>query len=265
MGPPPLEAPEVDCKEIRLAIIVGPRGDAALGSAIRWLQARAKALSGPFRLWVDQSAADPLDSFREQDITGGRQPAGSERHKLKPRRADLGLGDLLADCRKCRGRIAELVIFHHGSAVDEAVLADRLREIFDLLQIPVCRVVWWACDAAVSLDVERNGATDVLMRILGSLARCEPCGCGTPVELLWPTAGRCYLADEGAASVPQTNDGEVHRARWGYRQPDGSLGLDPPPGDPHPSPEPPDREPPYGQEPESGGGHVLGVPVGKKS
>jgi hypothetical protein len=253
-----------DCKEVRLAVIVGPRGDPALDGADRWLLGRAKALGGPFRLWVDRSAADPLDSFRDQDITGGRQHPKSERYTFKPERPDLGLGDLLADCRKCRGRIVELVVFHHGSAVDEAVLAGRLRDVFNSLQVPVCRVVWWSCNAAVSLDVERDGATDFLMRILGSLARCAPCGCGGPVELIWPTEGRCYLTDEGAASVPQTNDGKVHRARWGYRQPDGSLGLDPPPGDPHPSPEPPDREPPYGEAPETGEGRVLGVPVEKR-
>jgi hypothetical protein len=256
---------EVDCKTIRLAIVVGPKGDAALNGAISWLFARAKALGGPFRLWVDRSAANPLDSFGDYDVTGGRQRPKSRWYTLDTEKTDLGLGNLLADCRRCRGRVEELVVFHHGSAVDEAVLADRIRDIFNSLQVPVCRVVWWSCNAAVSLDVEWDGATDLMMRILGSLARCEPCGCGGPVELLWPTEGRCYLTDEGAGSVPQTNDGKVHRARWGYRQPDGSLGLDPPPGDPHPSPEPPDREPPHGQAPETGEGRILGVPVGKRS
>jgi hypothetical protein len=157
------------------------------------------------------------------------------------------------------------VIFHHGSAVDEAVLADRLRDIFNALKLPVCRVVWWSCNAAVALDVEWDGATDFMMRVLGAIAMCKPCGCNGPIELIWPTDGRCYLTGDGGSAEPQTNDGKVHRARWGYRQPDGSLGLNPPPGDPHPSPEPPDRDPPHDESPPRVDGSILGVPVRKRS
>ena len=259
---------EDPCKELRLAIVVGSGTDDSIKGAANWILERARALGGTFHMWIDQSPGDPLDSFRDHDISDGRQRPDSERFTPDYNDTDIGLSSLLADCQNCRGRIVELVIFHHGAAVDESVLADRIRSIFNAIKIPICKVVWWACNAAVSLDVERYGAHDMMMKILGAISRCEPCGCDGPIELVWPTAGFCYLSDDGDEMEPQTNDGNVHSARWGYRQPDGSLGKDPAPpqpGDPHPSPEPPDRDPPNGQPPNSGPGEVLGVPVTQKS
>ena len=233
------------------------------GGATNWLVDRARALGGHFRIWTDRSARDPLDEFRDHDVSGGRRRPNSRRYRLDYDRDGFGLDGLLADCRDCHGRIEELVIFHHGSAVDETVAADRIRDIFNKLKVPVCRVVWWSCNAAVSLDVERDGATDFMMRILGAIARCEPCGCDAPIELIWPTAGLCYIEGPVNDRELRTNDGRVLKARWGYRQADGSLGTHPDPNNPHPSPEPSDRDPPYGQPPTQEPGSVLGKPVGR--
>jgi hypothetical protein len=252
------------CLTMRLVIVVGSPDDKALDGADTWVRDRAKALGGPFHIWWDRTSSGPLAAFSDHDITGGRQIPGAQEYKLRRTRYDLGLAGLLDAYRNCRGRIEELVIFHHGGPVNETLLADRVREILHRLRIPVCRVVWWACEAEVSLDVDAGGATDAMMRSLAATARCRPCGCSHPVELIWPTTGNCYLDQGGELRQPRTNDGEVNRARWGFQQPGGGVGVDPPPGVSHSHPEPADRDPPYGQPPEQNAGSILGVPVGKK-
>lgn len=253
-----------DCKTLRLVLVIGSAGNEDLDGAAQWVLERARALGGDFRLWHSRSNSNPLEKFRDVDISGGRIHPGGQTYRENPNGNQNGYDQVLADCQNCHGRIDELVIFHHGNPVDEAEAADRLWQIFKSIQVPVCRVVWWACNAAVALDVERDGWTDFLMRNLGGLAGCEPCGCDGPIELIWPTAGRCHLSGAGASDEPQTNDGKVHRARWGYPQPGGSLGTRPDPNDPHPSPQPSERDPAYGQDPPSVDGTVLGVPVGQK-
>lgn len=234
---------ENPCKTMRLAIVVGSPRDEALDGAIRWVLERARALGGDFRLWGSRSNSSPLASFRDFDINGGTIRAGSETYREHPSSSQRGYEQVLADLRDCRGRIEELVIFHHGSSVDEAEVGDRLLAIFRAIQVPVCRVVWWACNASVSLDVSWHGWTAAMMRGLGGVNQCEPCGCDAPIELIWPTAGRCYLSGAGAADAPQTNDGKAHRVRWGWRHGDGELHPQPPP-DSHVTREPGDRDPP---------------------
>jgi len=251
------------CRVIRLGVVIG--NDENIRGATEWIVARARELGGPFHLWRDRTSRDPLDSFRDYDITDGRRRArGNRRYRLNTGETGLGLDGLLRELQNCRGRIEELVIFHHGESVEEAVVAERVAMIFRAIQVPVCRVVWWACFASVQLDVERDGAVDFMMRSLGRQARCRPCGCRGPVELIWPTEGRSHLSGSSGRGVPQTGDGKVLRARWGYRHPDGTLRLEPPVGvSPHPPPEPDAREPDYGRPPERVNGTVLGVPVGR--
>jgi hypothetical protein len=243
------------CKELRLALIVGSPSDNSLDAAARFVIERAKALGGNFRIWQSLSTRSPLRRITDIDVTNGRLGPDPVEHDTD------SFDDLISDCQDCRGRISELIIFHHGSPVDEAVLAHRLRRLMQRLRIPVCRVVWWACNAETSLDVGEGGWADSLMKALGGIARCKPCGCGTPIELVWPTAGRCYLVPRGATFEPRSGDGKVNRARWGYPQPGGGIGPRPDPADPQPTRNPPDREPPHGQEPERVSGHVLGLEV----
>lgn len=252
-----------DCRTLRLAIVVGSARDDSLNGAAEWVRRRAHALGGDFRLWYSRSDSDPLRSFRDRDISGGTLRAGGERYHEHPTGGERGYGDVLADCQECRCRIEELVIFHHGTPVDEAELGDRLWAIFRRIRVPICRVVWWACNASVELDVREKGWTNTLMMRLGSLARCQPCGCDDPIELVWPTEGRCYLTGGGPNDTPQTNDGQVHRARWGYRHPDGSLHVRPEPGRSHYTRNPGHREPPHPGAPERTSGEVLGLPVGQ--
>lgn len=249
----------VDCKELKLAIIIGPSSDKALDAATRFVLERARVLGGNFRIWHSRNARSPLNRIVDIDATGGKLDKDPE--TVRP----SGFGSLLKDCQNCQGRITELVIFHHGDPVDEAVVGQKLRRIFQDIRVPVCRVVWWACNAEVALDVSEGGWTDSFMKALGGNARCEPCGCDHPIELIWPTAGKCYLLPRGASFVPQSNDGDVNRARWGYPQPDGSLRPKPDPADPQPTRNPPVRDPDYGQDTGTGTGDILGVTVTQKT
>ena len=250
------------CKVMRLGIVIGSAGNDALNGAAEWLMQRAQALGGAFRLWYSPSNTDPLEDFRDTDIEGGALHAGSERYHEHPSGGQKGFGDVLADCAHCRGRIEELVIFHHGGPVNEARVGDQLVKIFDAIEVPVCRIVWWACNANVDLDVREGRWTDLMMRRLGKHSRCKPCGCSHPIELVWPTAGSCYLI----GGTLRTNDGKVNKARWGWPQPDGSLGMDPQPISPDGmvSRTPTDRDPPFNQPIPPQGGSVLGVDVTKK-
>ena len=247
-----------DCKELKLAIIIGPSSDKALDAAVHFIRDRARALGGSFRIWHSRNTRSPLRRIVDIDATGGR--LGKDPETFRPD----NFGDLLQDCQNCQGRITELVIFHHGDPVDEAVVGQRLRKLFEKIRVPVCKVVWWACNAEVALDVNEGGWTDSFMKSLGGIARCSPCGCENPVELIWPTTGKCYLTPAGAGFIPQTNDGKVNRAQWGYPQPDGSLGPKPDPADPQPTRNPTTRNPAYGQNAGAGNGTVLGVGVTKK-
>ena len=254
---------ETPCIEVRLGIVVGAASDTALDGAAQWLLARAGALGGNFRLWHSRRAGRPLENFRDVDVSGGHLHAGATEHYEHPGSGQSGYGDVLADCRDCRGRVVELVLFHHGSAVDESALGDRLVKIFEAIRVPVCRVVWWACNASVSLDVQEAHWTDLMMRRLGRFARCHPCGCAGPIELIWPTQGRCHLSGTGPNDTLQTNDGKVNRARWGYPQPDGSLGTAPVGTGTLPA-QPTHRDPPYNQPIQPQGGSVLGTNVTKR-
>jgi hypothetical protein len=254
------------CVVIRLGLVIGPANDNDLDGAAQWLLNRAKALGGKFRLWHSRNSGRPLENFRDIDIEGGFLHAGATEHFGNPGSGQHGYGDVLADCSNCQGRVEELVIFHHGTPVDESAAGDRLVEIFRAIRVPVCRVVWWACGAAVSLDVAEGHWTDLMMRRLGEFSRCRPCGCAHPIELIWPTAGRCHLTGTGANDTLQTNDGNVNRAQWGYRWPDGSLRTSyPPPAGSTVLREPPDREPPFGQPIQPQPGAVLGTNVTRRS
>lgn len=246
---------EPACKELKLAIIIGSRRDEALNAAAKFVLERSKTLGGEFRIWHSRSTGSPLSRIEDIGATGGRLDKDPQTVR------ERNFNSLLKACQDCQGRITELVIFHHGDPVDEAVVGRRLRQIFRGIRVPVCRVVWWACNAEVSLDVREGAWTDSLMKELGANARCRPCGCDHPIELIWPTAGKCYLKPDGTGFVPQTNDGKVNRARWGYPQADGSLGARPDPANPQPTRNPPDRDPDYGQPTGAGTGEVLGVPV----
>lgn len=249
------------CIEMRLGIVIGDPDDKDLDGAAQWLIARAGALGGRFRIWQSRSTSQPLENFRDVDVEGGFIHAGSVRHYENPGNGESGYGDVLPDLQNCRGRIVELVIFHHGSPVSESEVGDQLVKIFDAIRVPVCRVVWWACNAAVSLDLAEAHWTDMMMRRLGRHARCRPCGCLHPIELIWPTAGRCHLTGPGANDTPNTNDGNVNRARWGYRWPDGSFNPGPPPTTSTVPALPDVREPAHGQPTQTGGASVLGANV----
>lgn len=248
------------CKVKRLAILIGKANDKAIATAEDWLVARAKALGGTFHLWTDRSAGTPLDSFQAHDISGGKAPnvRTGETYGIAQQRTENGkrltlteeLQTLMAGCRGCKGRIEELVIIHHGRAVDEDRLAKVITKIFLEIRVPVCRVVWWSCNAAVSLDMRESGATDTMMRILGgsSIGQCEPCGCKGPITLIWPTAGKCHITGPLVNDELQTNDGLVNKARWGYTGKDGKLEPRPPKGEKQPLRRPPDRDPAYPQE-----------------
>jgi hypothetical protein len=253
-----------DCKEMRLVIIVGKKNDAALQGAERWALNRAAALGGTFHVWRAYDNASPLEHFRAADLTGGRIRIDPNRYSEDARgRHNFGL--LLPDFQNCRGRIVELMIFHHGTPVDEAELAEQLLKIFRAIRVPVCRIIWWACNAAVALEVDPPGAwTDSFMMRMGGLIQCTPCGCVNPIELIWPTAGKCYINGPGQPIAAQTNSGKVHRLRWGYRQPDGSLSPRPDPNDPQPTRWPNDRDPPHGQPTPRVNGTVMGLGVTKK-
>lgn len=248
------------CAEMRLAIIVGSRTDRDLRGAEGWAIARARALGGTTHLWRSYSASSPMREFRAADISGGNIQPDRTRYR---RRNDgsHNFGSLLPDFQDCRGRITELVIFHHGSPVDEAELAQELLAIFRAIRVPVCRVVWWACNAAVALDVGEGMWTDTFMKAMGGIARCEPCGCGQAIELVWPTEGKCGINDPANPVAALTGSGKVNRARWGYPQPDGSVGPRPDPAESHHSRNATHRDPPHGQPVPQVGGSVMGVPV----
>jgi hypothetical protein len=190
-----------------------------------------------------------------RDITDGvLGPAQDfQRRAVSP---ELRFGAIHPELADGRGRIDELVIFHHGSQVKEKKVVNGLNEILvQLRRIPVCRLVYWACDAAVELKVTEGSGVDVLMKAFGALAQQEPCGCEDPVELIHPTPGKCAITRPGAPLQIFTADGLVRRLRYGYRQSDGSLSRDPDPSDPQPTRAPQDRD----GATESGS--VLGVPV----
>ncbi|MGH8512020.1 MAG: hypothetical protein ACREU8_11745 [Gammaproteobacteria bacterium] len=139
---------------------------------------------------------------------------------------------------------------------------DGLREILAvLLRIPVCRLVYWACGAAVELEAllseARPDGLDVLMRLFGGLAQQEPCGCEGPVDLIYPSPGKCAINKPGEPPSIFTADGTVMRIRWGYRQTDGSLGRDPDPTKGQADRVPEDREGPVPVSGET----VMGVEV----
>lgn len=251
------------CRVLRIGLIVGNPADTDLDGAEDWILQRARVLGGSFRLWRSRSSS-PLDAVQDNDITGGTLPLAFTVHREGAAGND-GYGGLLADCGNCRGRVEELVIFHHGSNVNERDLGAQLVKIFRAIQVPVCRIVWWACNAEVALQVGSGQWTDLMMRQLGQIARCRPCGCEHPIELVWPTAGRCHLTGPGADDLLQTNDGKVNKARWGYRWADGNLHTGYPPSTTSTIPVwPPDRDPPHDQPLQPQGGSVLGADVGRK-
>lgn len=249
-----------ECRVARLAIIIGSKTDQALVGAENWSQERARVLGGSFFLWRSYSNRSPLEELSVADISGGRIN-DQGRYQEHPRQGQSGFGDLLPDFANCRGRIEELVIFHHGSPVDEAEVATQILKIFRAIRVPVCRVVWWACNAGVALEVSLGEWTDSFMKAMGGLAYCRPCGCDHPIELIWPTAGKCGINRPGRPVAALTRSGKVHRLRWGYPQPGGGIGVRPDPADPQPTRNPPDREPPHNQNPPRVGGTVFGVPV----
>lgn len=247
------------CQVTRIGLIVGAPANNDLNAAENWIIQRAGALGGSFRLWRSRSAS-PLDKVQDSDISGGVLPLQFTEHSEKGT-GNAGYGGLLPESARCRGRIEELVIFHHGSNVNERDLGAQLVKILETIRVPVCRIVWWACNAEVALKIDLNEWTAVMMRQLSRIANCAPCGCAQPIELVWPTAGKCYLTGPAANDVLQTNDGQVNVARWGHRWSDGSLHVDFPPGVSTVSS---DRDPPYNQPVPPQNGNVLGVPVGRK-
>ncbi|MGH8470098.1 MAG: hypothetical protein ACREX3_15055 [Gammaproteobacteria bacterium] len=241
------------CRVCRLVILIGT--DDAITGARTWSIERARALGGCFLLWEIESASAPFVRISVRDISDGVLGPAQEfqRRGINPERRFGAIHPELADGR---GRIGELVIFHHGSQVKEKKVVDALQEILvQLRRVPVCRLIYWACNAAVELDVREGAGIDVLMKAFGALAQQEPCGCDNPVELIHPTPGRCAITRPGVPLRIFTADGLVRRIRYGYRLSDGSLSRDPDPGDPQPTRAPQDRD----GATESGS--VLGVPV----
>lgn len=251
------------CLEMRLVVIIGSSTDADLRGAESWALERARALGGTMQMWRSYSASSPMREFRAADVSGGN--IATDDNAYGRGHAESNFDKLLPAFQNCKGRISELVVFHHGSPVDEAEVAAELLAVFRAIHVPVCRVVWWACNAEASLQVELGQWTDSFMRGMGGEARCLPCGCGQPIELIWPTAGKCGINNPGDPVAALTGSGQVRRLRWGYPQPDGSLGPRPPKDAHHPEWNPPAREPPHGQPVPQVGGTVLGAPVGQRT
>jgi hypothetical protein len=255
-------APE-PCGEMRLVVVIGRESDTDLRGAESWALDRARELGGTTHMWRSYSSGQPMRKFRAADISGGNIVPDANDYGRGHTQANFGL--LLPAFQNCKGRISELVIFHHGSPVDEAEVAAELLAVFRAIHVPVCRVVWWACNAEAALQVEQGQWTDSFMRGMGGEARCRPCGCGQLIELIWPTAGKCGINNPGEPTAALTGSGQVRRLRWGYPQPDGSLGLRPPEDGHHHEWNPPNREPPYGQPVPQTGGTVLGAPLAQRN
>jgi len=246
---------EKECGRLRIVLLLGE--DDAIEGAAAWSLRRAAELGGDFELW-HTNERDPFgDRVRAMDASGGEQREWEEYHR-EPSRGEDRYGDLLSDYTERCVLIEELVIVHHGGSVEEDEVLAGLFEILVLeKRIPVCKLVYWACNAAVDLDVSTGHWVDILMRAMGGLSRGQPeCVCHELVELIWPTAGRCHL-DPFDGDRLETNDGDVNRMRWGYRHGDGQLNPSPDPDDSHPMRNPPNRERAQVR------GSVLGMDVGR--
>lgn len=222
-----------------------------------WNRSRARALGGAFQLW-HTSESDPFgSSVRVMDATGGQQ-RGWDKYKRRPGTGQKAYADLLSEFPGDSTRIIELVVIHHGSRVKEdEVIAGLLEILVHEKRVPVCKLVYWACNAAVDLDVSEGHWMDILMKAMGGISREQDnCPCPGPVELIWPTAGRCYL-DPFDGDRLESNDGNVNRMRWGYRHPDGQLHREEDPTNPQPTRNPGDRERARSR------GTVLGTDVGR--
>lgn len=222
-----LEEARRRCPVCRLALLIwidNQGTDPAINGARRWVLERAKALGGCFLLWEVPSSSAPFQRIFVSDIGGGKRGKRQTYGKLAYR----DFAALHPELAQGNGRIDELIVFHHGRAVDES---DVLYALWDILtqqlRLTVCRVVYWACNAAVQVDTAVGGDVDGLMRALGALAQREPCRCAGPVEFVYPTPGRCAINEPGQAMRLFTVDGRVQRLRWGYRHPDGTLRRDP--------------------------------------
>ena len=246
---------DCECSGLKIVLLLGR--DEAIEGAAAWALRRARALGGDFQLW-HTSESDPFGStVRVMDASGGQQRNWGK-YDRDPGRGEKGYDELLAGYPEGCTRIDEFVVIHHGNRVDEdEVIAGLLEILVHEKRIPVCKLVYWACNAAVDLDVSEGHWMDILMKAMGGMNReQDDCPCPGPVELIWPTPGRCYL-DPFEGDRLETNDGNVNRMRWGYRHQDGQLYREPDPNNPQPTRNPGRRERARGR------GSVLGTVVGR--
>lgn len=234
----------------------------ATGHAVAGARDLVLELSKRFRdcfyIW-EFNTTTSFRRLRSYKVKDGEPQDGTEYKSM----ATPSFAEMLPELTDGKGRIDELVVFHHGAKAKESKILEFLQEILvDKLKIPVCRLVYWACNAAVSIDFAPGAKLEAgragkaaleLMEGFRSLSLESACECDEPVEFVYPTEGKCYAVLPIDAPKIQTNDGQVRRIRFGFRQADGSIGRSPlDPGDPKPS-----RD----VDPEPEKGEVLGLEV----
>lgn len=258
------------CKVCRLVVLIGGMNsdgvirDAAIKGARDWAARRAvewQGGTGCFQLWKAPSAEARFGRLIVQDISGGSTARDQLQYTPRGGQVTRSFSQLFPELTGGRGRIDELVIFHHGSQVkrEDQVILSLGNILVTILSIPVCRLVYWACDAAVELDASPASATDFLMRAFAKLSQEQRCGCKKLVELIKPTAGKCAIKDPSKLADLATGDGRVTRIRWGYLEegePPRQLQPDPDPNDKHPFLNPQPSEPETVRDE-----RIMGVPV----
>jgi hypothetical protein len=106
-----------------LVILIGT--DDAITGARTWALERARALGDCFLLWVIESVSAPFYRISVSGVTGGVERPAREFQRLAIN-PELRFGAMHPDLAGGRGRIDELVIFHHGSQVKEDKGSERL-------------------------------------------------------------------------------------------------------------------------------------------
>jgi len=222
--------PVVACLACRLVILVGGMDavdgditDKDIKGAGRWAVQRATELSRSgecFQLWRMPFTSPLPQRVFAQDISGGTVRQAVQHAKEASGRIQSFSKMLSAGARGLR-RIDELVIFQHGvrnigkKTKEEKVVAALKELLVEILKIPVCRLVYWSCNAAVNLDVSPGSPMDDLMTELARLSHLQRgCSCRNRIELIKPTDGKCGIKNEAQPKDLATGDGKVIRVRW---------------------------------------------------
>ncbi len=228
---------DVPCLACRLVILVGGMNavdghitDKDIKGAQRWAVRRATELSKSgecFQLWrMPFTFPFPQRVFAE-DISGGTERKAVQHTEKGTSGAIQSFSEILPPGSSAERRIDELVIFQHGvknigpkDAKEERVVAALKKLLVEILKIPVCRLVYWSCNAAVNLDVSPGSPIDDLMTELAKLSHREPgrCGCRDRIELIKPTDGKCAIKDVAQPKDLATGDGRVIRVRWSVEE-----------------------------------------------